>query len=39
VFSYEKFYENIVTLFEDDPEDPWVIDTLEWWNKYVNPIS
>jgi len=38
-FNYEAFYKNIVTIFEDDPEDPWVIDTLEWWNECVNPIS
>ncbi len=38
-FNYEAFYKNIVTLFEDDPEDQWVIETLEWWNECVNPMS
>jgi hypothetical protein len=38
-FSYKAFYDNIITLFEDDLEDPWVIETLEWWNKCINPMS
>jgi hypothetical protein len=35
LFSLHGFYNNIVALFEQDPQDPWVIDTLEWWNGYV----
>jgi hypothetical protein len=22
-------------MFEDDPQDPWVKETLAWWNEYV----
>ncbi|KDR76066.1 hypothetical protein GALMADRAFT_139825 [Galerina marginata CBS 339.88] len=29
-FDYEAFYQNIVKMFEDDPEDCWVIETLDW---------
>ena len=35
LFSLQGFYDNIVALFERDPQDPWVIDTLQWWNGYV----
>jgi len=31
----EVFYDNIVDLFERDPEDPWIVDTLEFWKKYM----
>ncbi|THG97732.1 hypothetical protein EW026_g4332 [Hermanssonia centrifuga] len=34
MFSLPDFYQAIVDLF-DDPTDPWYIDTLAWWNKYV----
>ncbi|KAH9984125.1 hypothetical protein BJV77DRAFT_216914 [Russula vinacea] len=34
-FNHEKLYNNIVTLFEHDPDDPWVIKTLDWWNSVV----
>lgn len=34
-FEYPVFYQNIVSLFEDDPEDEWVKATLAWWNQYV----
>jgi len=37
-FDSEVFFKNIVKLFEDNPEDEWVVDTLEWWNKYVDHI-
>jgi hypothetical protein len=33
VFNLEEFYDSIVMTFETDPEDPWVIDTLKWWNE------
>jgi hypothetical protein len=32
-FEYEVFYQNIVRMFEDDAEDPWVKETLGWWNE------
>ena len=38
-FSYKAFYKNIVMLFKDDLEDPWVIETLEWWNECIDPFS
>jgi len=34
-FDATKFYNNIVQLFEADADDPWVKETLEFWNKYV----
>ena len=34
-FDAIKFYNNIVELFEADADDPWVKETLEFWNKYV----
>jgi len=33
VFNLEEFYDTIVMAFEKEPEDPWVIDTLGWWNE------
>jgi len=29
------FYNTIVATFERNPDDPWVVETLEWWNEYV----
>ena len=37
-FDHEVFFKNIVKLFKDDPENDWVVDTLEWWNEYVDYI-
>jgi hypothetical protein len=34
-FDAIKFYNNIVELFEADADDPWVKETLEFWNKCV----
>lgn len=31
-FSYRHFYESVVAVFEDNPELPWVEETLKWWN-------
>lgn len=31
-FDYIHFYYNIVEMFETDPEDPWVVSTLKWWD-------
>lgn len=33
LFNLEQFYDNIVVMFEKDPEHPWVIKTLDWWNE------
>jgi hypothetical protein len=32
-FDLEKLYNLIVGLFARDPEDPWVVETLAFWNK------
>jgi hypothetical protein len=34
-FDSKALYENIVMALESDPEDPWVVETLKWWNEYV----
>ncbi len=33
VFDLEALYSTIVTMFESDQDDPWVVETLEWWNE------
>jgi len=33
VFNLEELYDTIVMMFEKGVEDPWVIDTLDWWNE------
>lgn len=33
-FEYQVFYQNIVSMFEDNPEDDWVKETLAWWQEY-----
>jgi hypothetical protein len=33
IFNYRNFYESIVAVFEDNPELPWVEETLKWWNE------
>ena len=33
-FNQKRFFESIIGVFEEDPEDEWVIDTLKWWDKY-----
>ena len=33
-FNQKRFFESIVGLFEEDPEDEWAVDTLKWWDKY-----
>jgi hypothetical protein len=33
LFNLQLFYDNIVAMFEEDPEDPWIIETLKWWNE------
>ena len=32
-FEYGVFYQNIVRMFESDPDDEWVKETLDWWNE------
>ncbi|KAK0495235.1 hypothetical protein EDD18DRAFT_1354450 [Armillaria luteobubalina] len=34
-FNMTAFYGSIVTLFEDQPDDIWVLQTLAWWNEQV----
>ncbi|KAJ6516980.1 hypothetical protein DFH09DRAFT_1332652 [Mycena vulgaris] len=34
-YNYEKLFNAVVALFEDDPTDPWVIDTLTWYQERV----
>ncbi|KAG6851880.1 hypothetical protein C0991_005319 [Blastosporella zonata] len=31
-YDVVDFFQSIVNVFERDPDDPWVIDTLEWWD-------
>lgn len=38
-FNQQRFFENIMSLFEMDPKDSWVVETLAWWNKYVSLLS
>ena len=33
-FDYSGFYQTI-SMTLADREDPWVQDTLAWWNQYV----
>jgi hypothetical protein len=35
LFDLHDFYNTIVATFEMNPDDPWVVETLEWWNEYV----
>ncbi|KAI0281345.1 hypothetical protein BC826DRAFT_923149 [Russula brevipes] len=32
-FDYRRFYESIVSVFESNPDLPWVKKTLIWWNQ------
>ncbi|KAJ7471007.1 hypothetical protein FB451DRAFT_1399756 [Mycena latifolia] len=34
-YNYEKMFNRVVKLFEDDPTDPWVVETLQWFQKGV----
>ena len=38
-FEYPVFYQNIVRMFESDPDDEWVQETLAWWHEYALSIS
>jgi hypothetical protein len=33
LFNLQEFYNAIVAMFETEPQHPWVVDTLEWWNE------
>lgn len=33
LFYLDEFYENIMSMFEDNVDTPWAKETLEWWNK------
>lgn len=35
LFFLDEFYDNIVSMFEDNVESAWVEETLEWWNRHV----
>jgi hypothetical protein len=37
-FDHKVFFKNIVKLFKDNPKDEWVVNTLAWWNEYVDHI-
>ncbi|KAJ7486556.1 hypothetical protein FB451DRAFT_771356 [Mycena latifolia] len=34
-YNYEKLFNSVVELFENDPADPWVVDTLNWFQDGV----
>jgi hypothetical protein len=34
LFNFQEFYDTVVGMFEKDPEHPWVVDSLGWWNEY-----
>ena len=34
LFNLQEFYETVVDMFEKEPQHPWVINTLKWWNEY-----
>ncbi|KAG6906098.1 hypothetical protein DXG01_015939 [Tephrocybe rancida] len=34
-FNLQKFYNNIVRIFEECPKDPYVVELLLWWNEQV----
>ncbi|KAG6872227.1 hypothetical protein C0992_009749, partial [Termitomyces sp. T32_za158] len=38
-FDLQRFFEMVVRLFESNPEQPWVIDTLRWWNTNVPELQ
>jgi hypothetical protein len=33
LFHLDEFYEEIVSIFEDNVGSLWATKTLEWWNK------
>ena len=33
LFNLRMFYDAIVEMFERDPKDPWIVDTLAWWKE------
>ena len=35
-FRLYTFYDNIVSMFEENADSPWVKETLSWWSMYVD---
>jgi hypothetical protein len=33
LFHLEEFYDDIVSIFEENAGSSWALETLEWWNK------
>ena len=33
-YRYDALFDSVVDLFENDPTDPWVVETLEWYQRY-----
>lgn len=33
LFCLDDFYDNIVSMFEDNIKSPWVEETLAWWHE------
>ncbi|KAG6838977.1 hypothetical protein H0H87_001956, partial [Tephrocybe sp. NHM501043] len=38
-FNLRSFYNNIVSIFKKHPQDDFVVETLEWWNKQVPGLA
>ncbi|KAJ7651199.1 hypothetical protein FB45DRAFT_859801 [Roridomyces roridus] len=38
-YDYVRVHRQIVELFEEDPEEPWVVETLEWLTQRVFPAD
>lgn len=38
-FRYSDFYNEIINVFEDDPKDEKIIETLNFWNQYAIILS
>lgn len=36
-YNYQKLFNKVVKLFKKD-NDPWVVDTLKWYQEYVSPV-
>jgi len=35
-FRLDTLYDDIVSMFEENADNPWVEETLSWWNAYVD---
>ncbi|KAG6851912.1 hypothetical protein C0991_005040, partial [Blastosporella zonata] len=38
-FNLQSLFNNIVALFESAPKDPWVVETLNWWNEQLPDLK